>query len=380
MKRMNIPILRLPYTTEEIDFVTRGIVAVLKSGYLTMGEKVVQFEKMFAEFTGTRYAIATNSGTSSLEIILRAIGVEGKTVIVPSNTFMASAVSVIHAGGKVIFADCQKENLQLDPDDLKRKIRADTRGIMLVHIGGIISPHFDEIKSICNEHGLFLLEDAAHAHGATTGGRKAGTLGIAGSFSFYPTKPIVTAEGGMITTDDEGIYQKSLVLRDHGKADPDLNVHTEFGYNWRFSELHAVLGIQQMKKADAILAERRKLARMYDKKLEGVKRIRKLGIPPGINPSFYKYIVFLDDDIDREVVKKELKEKYSVSLTGEVYSYPCHRQPVFQKYPGAVANNPGDTFPQTEYIARRHICLPLYLGLTEEEIDYVVDSLKKVLR
>lgn len=380
MKHLNIPILRLPYTPAEIDFVTKSIAEVLRSGYLTMGEKVAQFEKAFADFSGTKYAIATNSGTSSLEIILRAIGVADNTVIVPSNTMMASPASVIHAGAKVTFADCQKENLQLDPQDLRRKIRADTKVVMLVHIGGTISPALDEIQDICEQNGLVLIEDAAHAHGATIDGRQAGSLGIAGSFSFYPTKAIVTAEGGMITTDDENIYQKSLVLRDHGKAHPDFNVHTEFGYNWRFSELHAVLGIQQMKKADAILTERRRIAHMYDKKLEGMKRIRKLEIPPNIKPSFYKYIVFLDDDIDRDAVKRELKERYSVSLTGEVYSHPCHSQPVFKKYPWVKVNDPGDTFPQTEYVSKRHICLPLYPGLTEEEIDYVVDSLRKVLQ
>ncbi|MBI4283307.1 MAG: DegT/DnrJ/EryC1/StrS family aminotransferase, partial [Chloroflexi bacterium] len=149
MKRLEVPILRLPYTQEEITSIKDGIAEVLQSGYLTMGAKVAEFERAFAEFVGARYAIATNSGTSSLEIILRAIGIEGSSVIVPSNTMMASPVSVIHAGGRVIFADCQKENLQLDPEDLRRKIRADTRGVMLVHIGGIITPALDEIKSIC---------------------------------------------------------------------------------------------------------------------------------------------------------------------------------------------------------------------------------------
>lgn len=379
MNNPNIPILRLAYTSQEIDFITTGIVEVLQSGYLTMGEKVAQFERAFAEFTGARYAIATNSGTSSLEIVLRSIGIEGSSVIVPSNTFMATAVAVIHAGGKVIFADCQKENLQLDPADLRRKIRADTKGVILVHIGGIISPCLDEIKSLCDENGLFLLEDAAHAHGATIDDRKAGTLGIAGSFSFYPTKVLVTAEGGMITTDDQAICRKSLVLRDHGKESPDFNIHTEFGYNWRFSEIHAVLGLQQMKKVDAILAERRKIARLYDEKLEPVRGISRLEIPPHIEPSYYKYIVFLNDGLDRDTVKRDLKERYGVSLTGEVYAHPCHSQPVFKKYPWAVANNPADTFPQTEYIAERHICLPLYPGLTEDEIDYIVDSLERVL-
>ncbi|MFC1965896.1 DegT/DnrJ/EryC1/StrS family aminotransferase [Chloroflexota bacterium] len=377
---MELPILRLEYSEEEVSFVKEGIEAVMKSGYLTMGEKVAQFEKMFAEFVGSRYAIATNSGTSSLEIILRAIGIEGSSVIIPSNTFIASPVSVIHAGGSVIFTDCQRDNLQLDPEDLRRKIRADTKGVMLVHIGGIISPACDEIKRICDEAGLFLIEDAAHAHGATIDGRQAGSLGIAGSFSFYPTKPIVTAEGGMITTDDDNIYHQALSLRDHGRTDYNPNIHVAFGYNWRFSELHAVLGIQQMKKAEAILADRRKIASMYNRKLQGLKGISKLEIPPNVKSSYYKYIVFLDDELDRDKVKAELKDKCGVSLTGEVYSHPCHSQPVFKKYPQVVANSPFDTFPQTEYIAGRHVCLPLYPGLTEEEIDYVVDSLREVLQ
>ena len=377
---MKIPILRLEYTEEEIKSIQEGIKAVLKSGYLTMGEKVAEFERAFADFTGAKYTIATNSGTSSLEVILRTIGVAGKTVIVPSNTMMASPAAVVHAGGRVIFADCERENLQLDPKDLKRKLRADTRAVMLVHIGGIISPALYEIKDICDKNGVVLIEDAAHAHGATIDGKQAGTLGLAGSFSFYPTKVIVTAEGGMIVTDDEGIYNKAVSLRDHGRAPDDPNNHVEIGYNWRFSELHAVLGIQQMKKAKKILAERRKIAGWYDKKLEGVKGIKKVKIPANVKSSYYKYIVFLDDNVDRESTKKKLKDKYSVSLTGEVYSHPCHSQPAFKKYPETVANNPADTFPQTENVAKKHICLPVYPGLTEAEVDYIVDSLKRVLQ
>jgi perosamine synthetase len=376
---MKIPILRLEYTEEEIKAIQAGIKDVIKSGYLTMGARVAEFEKAFAAFTGTRYAIATNSGTSSLEIILRAVGVAGRTVIVPSNTMMASPAAVVHAGGRIIFADCDRNNLQLDPNDLKKKLHADTKAVMLVHIGGIISPAFNEIKEICDQNGITLIEDAAHAHGATIDGKQAGTLGLAGSFSFYPTKVLVTAEGGVITTDDEDIYKKAVSLRDHGRAPDDPNNHVEIGYNWRFSEFHAVLGIQQMKKARQILAERRKIAGWYDEKLEGIKGIRKVILPPDVKSSYYKYIVFLDDNIEREVVKKKLKEKYSVSLTGEVYSHPCHSQPAFKKYPETVANNPADTFPNTEYVAKKHICLPVYPGLTEDEVDYVVDSLKKVL-
>lgn len=376
---MNIPILRIPYTEEDLEFIKNGIEKVLKSGYLTMADNVAKFEEQFAEFIGVRYAVAVNSGTSSLEIVLRAIGVEGSTVIMPSNTYMATPIAAIHAGGKVIFTECQRENLQMSPDDLERKIRPDTKAVILVHIGGIISPYFDAIKKICEDNNLFLLEDAAHGHGATIDGRKAGSLGIAGSFSFYPTKVLVAAEGGMITTNDKDLYEKALILREHGKADHSFNVHTEFGYNWRFSELHAVLALQQMRKADWILADRRRIARTYDERLHGVKGIKLVKIPDNIKSAYYKYILYLEDNIDRDLLKKMLKKEYNISLTGEVYAHPCHLQPVFQKYPGTMANNNQDSFPETEYACKHHICLPLYPGLTEEEIDYVVRSLKKVL-
>ena len=380
MNQNGIPILRLDYTQDDIDYINNGVEEVLRSGYLTMGDKVAQFEKEFSEFVGTKYGIATNSGTSSLEIVLRAIGIEGCTVIVPSNTFMATAIAVVHAGGRVVFADCEKNNLQLDPDDLKKQLQSDTRGVILVHIGGIISPHLDEIRNFCGENGLFLLEDAAHAHGSSIDGRKAGALGIAGSFSFYPTKVFVTGEGGMITTDDEEIHRKALILREHGKESPNENIHTEMGYNWRFSEMHAVLGLLQMKKAETILAERRRIARMYDKRLGDVKGITRLEIPLNIESSYYKYIVFLDETIDRDSFKERMDRNYKVKLTGEVYSHPCHSQPVFETYPDMIANLPFATFPGTAYVSQRHICLPLYPGLIEEEVDYVVDSLKRTLQ
>jgi len=376
---MEIPILRIPYDDGDIKFLKEEIEKVLRSGYLTMDKRVKEFEDRFADFCGVKYAVGTNSGTSSIEIPLRAVGVEGKTVIVPSNTYMATPIAVVKAGGRVIFAECQKENLQIDPDDIEKKIQDDTAGVIIVHIGGIISPHLDRIRKICDKRGLFLIEDAAHAHGATIDGRMAGSLSLAGSFSFYPTKVFTTAEGGMMTTDSEEIYKRALVLREHGKADHDFNVHTEFGDNWRFSEIHAVLGLREMDKADWILGERRRVAKYYDENLAGVKGIKLLDIPSNINPSYYKYIAYLDERIGRDGLKRILREKYNVSLTGEVYSDPCHSQPVFKKYPDKMANSKNDKFPVTDYVCKHHICLPLYPGLSEKETAYVVSSLKEAI-
>jgi dTDP-4-amino-4,6-dideoxygalactose transaminase len=377
---MKIPILRLNYSQKDISFIKNGIVKVLKSGYLTMGKRVEEFEKLFANFIGTKYAVATQSGISALEVILRAIGCEGKSVIIPSITFMATATTIVHAGGKVIFADVTKEDLSIDPEDLKKKIRKDTKAVVLVHIGGIISKNFYKIKKICQKNKIFLIEDAAHAFGSNIDGKMAGTLGIAAAFSFYPTKVITTAEGGMITTNNKDIYRKAKILRDHGKKDEKYNIHTEFGYNWRFSEIHAVLGLQQMKRAKKIIRERQKIARYYDRELKGIDGVELIKIPANIKSSYYKYILYLKRGISPEKIKREMLKKYDISLVGEVYRDPLYSQPVFKKYPGFKLNKINEVFPNSQYVASRQICLPLYPGLKKKELEYIVESFKKLIK
>ena len=247
----------LRYSDSEVRSIAARFEEVVRSGFISMGRNVAEFERQWAEYCGVKYAVATANGTCSMEMILRAIGVQSGTVIVPTHTFIASATAAIHAGAKVIFVDCQRENFQMDPEDVRRKIRPDTKAVMLVHMSGIISPHLNEIKDICEQQGIPLVEDAAHAHGATIDGRKAGSLGLAGSFSFFSTKVITTGEGGMITTDDEKIYKTACALRDHGHFVAEPNVHHDIGYNWRPGEFNAVLGLEQMRHAHEILQRRR---------------------------------------------------------------------------------------------------------------------------
>jgi perosamine synthetase len=375
----HIPILRLPYSEADIAYITSEIADVLRSGYLTMADRVREFETLFAEFCGTKYAIGTSSGTSSIEVLLRCIGVEGRTVVMPSNTYMATPLAAIKAGARVIFADCEWDNLQMCPDDLRRQIQDDTAAVILVHIGGIISPRFDEIKAICEEKAIPLIEDAAHAHGASRCGARAGSLALGGSFSFYPTKVLTTAEGGMVTTDDKALYDKALILREHGKADHGVNVHVEIGDNWRFSEIHAVLGIQQMRKADQIVGVRRRLAAQYDQLLSDDSGLQRLDLRNCGEPAYYKYVAYLPSGADRATIKRRLREDFDIAMPGEVYSDPCHSQPVFERYPNTCAN-PSARFPVTDRVCERQICLPLYPGLTDEEQDYVVESIRTVLR
>ena len=374
-----IPALRLSYSKEEKNDITKGVNEILNSGFLTMGEKVTQFERLFAEFVGVKYAVAVNSGTSALEIPLRALNVEGKSIIIPTNTFMATPLAALHAGAKVIFADVSRESLSIDPKEIEKNIIDGTVGVIVVHIGGFISPEWNKIKKICESNGLFFLEDAAHAHGASIDGQMAGSLGTAGSFSFYPTKIVNTAEGGMITTDDEDIYKLCLILREHGKTDPDFDIHSELGYNWRFSEFHALLGLQQMKKLPWMLSERRRLASLYDELISKVKQVKSIVTPDNIECSYYKYILFLNKAYDPISIKGKMKTEFGVNLPSEVYSNPCHSQPLFKKYPQLVLNEPRNQFSGAKYVSDRQICLPLYPGLTDDEMVYIVDSLKSVL-
>ena len=372
---MKIPAAKIYFPEEDRKELLKQIDGILESGQLTLGKHTKEFEERFAEYEGTKYAIAVNSGTSALEIPLRALDVEGHSVIVPTNTFFATPASVIHAGGEVIFADVT-ENLCVDPESVKENIREDTKGVIVVHIGGIVPPQIKEIQEICEDHNLFLIEDAAHAHGSTLDGKMAGSFGDAAAFSFYPTKVMTSGEGGMITTDEKKICERALVFRDQGKAGFFGNVHTEMGYNWRMSEVHAAIGLSQFARLEEFIRDRRSIARIYDEELKEISVVTPIKIPSDAESNYYKYIALLDDGIDRTDIKKELREKYGVSLSGEVYELPCHLQPIFKD----LYDFKEGEFPVAEDVCKRQICLPAFAMMTEEQAKYVVNSLKEVLK
>ncbi|MDY6966237.1 MAG: DegT/DnrJ/EryC1/StrS family aminotransferase, partial [Halobacteriota archaeon] len=347
---------------------------ILETGWLTLGKHGRELEEKFAKYTGTKYAVAVNSGTSALEISLRALDLRGSSVIVPTNTFFATPASVIHAGGEVIFADVT-EDLSIDPESVKERIKKDTEGVIVVHIGGAVSSRMKDVLEICEDHDLFVIEDAAHAHGSRKDDRTAGGFGDAAAFSFYPTKVITSGEGGMITTDDEKIYERSLVFRDQGKAGFYGNVHTEMGYNWRMSEIHAAIGLSQFARLDDFIEGRRRIARRYDEELKKMDKVTPIQIPSNVKSNYYKYVALLDEGIERTEVKKALKEKHGVSLSGEVYELPCHLQPIFKDLYGFE----GGEFPVAEDLCKRQICLPIFATMTDEEAKYVIDSLKEVI-
>ena len=208
-----------PYFPESsLQTILHDIEASLRSGRLTDGPHAQDFEKKFAEYNNVKYAVAVNSGTAALEVALRYFNVKDKEVIVPTNTFVSTPNSVIFAGGTPVFADMRADTLCIDPEDVKRKLTVKTAGVIVVHIAGLVCPQIGELKQLCEDRGLFLIEDAAHAHGATINSQKAGTLGDAGCFSFYPTKVMTSCEGGMITTNNFALAEKARCMRTCGQT------------------------------------------------------------------------------------------------------------------------------------------------------------------
>ncbi len=374
---MEVPILKIPFADDDIQKICGDLSEMLAGGQLAMGSRVAEFEEKFAAFCGVDFALNCANGTAALEMMCRALNLEGASVAVPANTFMATALAPIAAGAKVILIDCEPDTFQMCPRDLARKMRPDTKAVILVHLGGFISPHWRQIKDLAESNGAYFLEDAAHAHGAEIDGKEAGSLGLAAAFSFFPTKVLTTAEGGMVTTCDSDLYETLKAMRQHGQGRPGSNLHDSFGLNYRPSEIHALLGAVMMAKAPWILEERRRGAALYDSLLSGSK-LEALLAPEGQKPAYYKYLALLPSGVEREPIKARLKEEYRISLAGEVYAHPLHRQPFWAKHPEFLAS-PLESLPNCEEVAARQIALPLYPGLSAEAQRYVVESLLKVV-
>jgi dTDP-4-amino-4,6-dideoxygalactose transaminase len=373
MKSMDVPILKIPFTEADADQIGGRLKDMLLTGRLTMGGYVREFEESFARFCGVPRALGCGSGTAALEMICRAVGVEGGSVAVPANTFMATALAPLAAGARIILVDCDPVYFQMDPEDLARKMRDDTRAVIVVHVGGFISPAWRRLRAIAQNGGAAFIEDAAHAHGAEVAEGRAGSLGTAGAFSFYPTKVLTTAEGGMVTTADPELGQTLESLRQHGQKRPGSNLHQSFGLNYRPSEIHALLGLAMMDKAEWILAERRRAAAVYDRLLAD-SPVAPVLPPPGQKPAYYKYMALLPEGLDRDHLKSRLREEHRINLAGEVYAHPLHGQRFWADQPDKLAA-PLGPLPVSEMVAARQICLPLYPGLEEEAQVYVVEKL-----
>lgn len=369
---IQVPAAKIQFLPEDRAWIADRIQEVLASGQLTLGTYGAEFEKEFARLCGARHGIAVNSGTSSLEIILRTLGIEGKRVIVPTNTFFATAAAVVHAGGIPVLADMDPESFALSPDTVAACLTPDTAGIVVVHIGGIISKQMPALRDWAAAKGLWLVEDAAHAHGTSLQGTNAGAFGIAGSFSFYPTKVMTSAEGGMIVTNDAHLAEEARIYRDQGKKSFAENAHVRMGYNWRMSEPHAIIGLRHLLRLPEMIADRRAIAAIYDAGLRDFKNLHALPVPHDGFCNYYKYIAVLREKRDRRELKSILRERYGVALAGEVYEEPLHKQPVFAAFAAG-------SLPVAEDLCARHLCLPVFSGMQEADAHLVLRALREVI-
>jgi perosamine synthetase len=359
--------------------IAAAIAGILGSGMLTLGPYTRQFEAEFAAAhsgdprAADPHAVAVSSGTAALEIALRCAGVAGRDVIVPANTFYATGAAALAAGGRLVFADIDPVTFALSPDTLRAALTPDTAAVVLVHIGGLITPEADELRRLCQERGIVLIEDAAHAHGATWAGRFAGSFGAAAAFSFYPTKVVTSGEGGMILTGSAELADEARVYRDQGKGSFGANHHVRHGYAWRMSELHAVTGVVHLRRMAAAIDRRREVAARYDAALAGLPGLEARPEPPGCRSNIYKYIAVLPAGCDRARFKKEMADEHQVRLAGEVYDLPMHQQPVFESFAGPA-------LPVAEDLCARHICLPVHSDMTDDEADQVTAAVAAVYR
>ena len=367
-----IPAAKIQFLPEDRAWIAERIQEVLETGQLTLGKYGAEFERRFAALCGTRHAVAVNSGTSALEIILRTLEIEGRDVIVPTNTFFATAAAVVHAGGNPILVDLDPESFAVRPEDVEAAITPKTAGIIVVHIGGIVTRRMPELQRLAERRGLWLVEDAAHAHGSSYHDIKAGAFGVAGAFSFYPTKVMTSGEGGMIVTNDDRLAEEARIYRDQGKASFTVNAHVRMGYNWRMSEPHAIIGLRHLERLPEMIADRQRIAAYYDEALASFNNLDLVKIPAGGSSNYYKYIAVLRGPRERKALKAELREKFGVSLSGEVYEEPLHRQPVFERFTTR-------SLPLSEDYCARQICLPVYAGMTESEAQQVIDALAAVI-
>jgi len=372
---MKIPATKPYFGQEDVAYILEKFKNILEGkSFLTQYKYCEEFERRFAGYTGSKFAVTTNSGTAALEIIFRALGCKGFDVIVPTNTFAATAFAVINAGGRPIFADCT-DDLTVDPEDVKKKISDKTKAIVTVHIGGIVSPRTKELVELSEENDIYLVEDAAHAHGSMLDNKKAGTFGIAGAFSFFSTKVMTTGEGGMIVTDDEELYRKSMILRDQAKTKKGnyQNYHEELGYNWRMTEVQALMGLTQLNNLEGFIKRRNEIARIYDEELGDCPNLSILETPTNVRRNYYKYIAFLEN-YNRDKLYEELKTK-GVSMGGYVYEIPLHLQPAFKEF-----SEGRGSLSVSEDLCSRHICPPIYYTMTDEEAIYVAESIRECLR
>jgi dTDP-4-amino-4,6-dideoxygalactose transaminase len=372
--------LREPIKINEVCFDKeefKAVEDVLKSGILTdkngMGPKVLEFERAFADYIGVKYAIAVSSGTAALHAALMALDLKPKDeVILPSLTFPAAAEAVVLTGATPVFADINENTYCIDIESIEESITRNTKAIIPVHLYGLPAD-MDPIMELAESKDIIVIEDAAQAHGALYKGRKAGSIGDIGCFSFYATKNMTTGEGGIITTNNKEYAEALKTIRNHGEARTNWNIR--LGHNYRMSEIQAALGIAQLKKLPTFLEKRRDNAKKLTEELNDVNKLILPKEPEGFTHAWNLYTVRVKgvNATKRNKIVAKLKEKgINVAV---YYETPTHLLPFYAN----IFTDKRKDLDKTEKIAHQIFSLPVHPKISLEDIDYISKNLKKIL-
>ena len=362
----------MPYfSDEDIAWIQEKVGKVLR-GKLSTGPYVKEFEEKFAEAMGTKYAVCVNTCTTALEISVRNFNIqEEDEVIVPVETFIASGMAVTLNGGKVVFAEIDPNTFNLSLAEIKKRKTNKTKGVMLVHFGGYMSPDTLDIQKYCRDNGLFLIEDCAHAIGSSIGGEKAGSIGDTGCFSFFSTKIMTTGEGGMLTTNSKEIYNFAIALRERGRSMDDPS--EIYAYSWRSGrvpEITALLGLSQLSHLDDWLELRNQIAGEYNTTFKDSTDLDTIRDPENVFNAYWKHITVIQNkDIDRVELARILKQDYGVHINW-AYGPALHLQPVYRDMYGIKDGY----LPVTEEVMNRHFHLPMQVTITVDDAKFIANS------
>jgi dTDP-4-amino-4,6-dideoxygalactose transaminase len=362
------------------------VVATLRSGWIGSGPRVKLFERRIEEYIGVRHAVAVNSCTSALHLALHVLDIgPGDEVITTPYTWCATSNVIVHRGARPVFVDVDRATGNLDPARIESAVTPRTRAILPVHLGGRACD-MDAIMEIARRRGLKVIEDAAHALEASWKGRRAGTIGDCGAFSFYATKNVTTAEGGMVVTADAARAERLRVLSLNGtvadawkrfQADGPSHVQVvEAGYKYNMTDIQAALGVKQLEKVERHLEYRERLWRFYDEALEGLPLIRPAPTEPGCRHARHLYSLLVDTErtpLTRDALREELKKR---RIGTGVHYIALHLHPFYQQQYGYRAGQ----FPNAEYLSDRTFSVPLSPRVTEADARDVVDAIRDALR
>ncbi len=369
---MKVPFSKPYFDNNDLDGIVNNIRTVLTSGWLTSGKNVEKLERQFAETVGTSHAVALNSCTAALHSTLLALDIgTGDEIIVPSDTFVATANVALYVGAKPVFADSDPCTFNISPEDVERKISKKTKAIIAVHLAG--NPcDMKRLREIADDHRIALLEDCAHAHGSKTNGENCGSLGEAGGFSLYATKIVTAGEGGLVTTNDESIAGRVRRIRSHGRGGVGPVETTGIGFNYRLSDIHAVIGLSQLVHLAEFVEQRQQIARVYDRLLSHTKWAQPQVIKIGDTCPYYVYLLKLS--LDAPIQRDDLAARLAAKGVGtSILYYPVHMQPYYRSLLKTDAK-----CPVAEELGRTTIALPMYNGISQEELEFVLNAWREI--